>query len=162
LVDIVVKASSAPAMTGVTGWAAELVTQINADLLQPLTANTVAPRLFALGLQLSFGRAGKIVVPTRLATPTIAGSFVGDGLPTPLRKGAFRSVPLLPKKVGVITEFSREMDEHSQPAIEPILREMITTDTALAIDSVLLDTNAATAVRPAGIRNGVAGLTATA
>lgn len=162
LTDIVIKTATAPAMTGVTGWAAELVQTVNAALVSPLTANTVFPRLSALGLQLTFGRNGKILVPTRSATPTIAGSFVGEGLPIPVRQGAFTSVTLVPKKLGVITEFSREMDEHSQPAIEPILREAILIDTGLAIDNVLLDTNAATAVRPAGIRNGIAGLTATA
>jgi hypothetical protein len=48
------------------------------------------------------------------------------------------------------------------PAIEGLLREAIQQDTAISIDSVLLDTNPATAIRPAGLRNGVAGLTPSA
>jgi hypothetical protein len=48
------------------------------------------------------------------------------------------------------------------PAIEGLLRNAIQEDTAVSIDTVLLDTNAATAIRPAGLRNGVAALTATA
>jgi hypothetical protein len=69
---------------------------------------------------------------------------------------------LTPKKMAVITTWTREMDEHSVPAIEGLLRQAIQDDTAIAIDSVLLDTNAATAVRPAGLLNGVTPLTATA
>ena len=95
-------------------------------------------------------------------SPTIAGSFVGEGAPIPVRQGAFTAVQLIPKKVAVITTFSREISEHSDPAIEGILRDAITTDTAVAVDSVLMDNNPATAIRPAGLRNGVATLTPTA
>jgi hypothetical protein len=62
----------------------------------------------------------------------------------------------------VITTWTREIDEHSIPAIEGLLRQAIQEDTAVSLDSVLLDTNAATVVRPAGLFNGVAPLTPTA
>jgi hypothetical protein len=54
------------------------------------------------------------------------------------------------------------MSEHSIPAIQAILTDAIREDTAVALDSILLDANPATAVRPAGILNGVAGQTPTA
>lgn len=156
------KAASAPAMTTVTGWAAELVQQVNAAFLEPLHPNSVFPPLSALGLGLSFGRNGRISVPTRALTPTIAGSFVGEGQPIPVRQGAFTAAVLTPKKMAVITTWTREIDEHSVPAIEGLLRDAIQQDTAVSIDSVLLDANPATAVRPAGLLNGVASLTPTA
>jgi hypothetical protein len=115
-----------------------------------------------MGLALSFGRNGKIIIPTRARTPTIAGSFVGEGLPIPVRQGAFTSQTLTPKKMAVITTWTREIDEHSVPAIEGLLRDAIQVDTAVSLDAVLLDANPATVVRPAGILNGVAGLTPTA
>lgn len=43
-----------------------------------------------------------------------------------------------------------------------MLRTAIQEDTGVAIDTVLLDANAATQIRPAGLRNGVTGVTATA
>ena len=156
------RAASAPAMTTVVGWAAELVQQIVVDFMATLYPKAIYPRFSALGLSLSFGRNGKIIIPTRSRTPTIAGSFVGEGLPIPVRQGAFTSQTLLPKKMAVITTWTREIDEHSIPAIEGLLRDAIQTDTAIALDSVLIDTNAATAIRPAGILNGVSGLTPTA
>jgi hypothetical protein len=149
-------------MTTVTGWAAELVQQIYAGFMGLLMPQSVFPRLSGYGLSLSFGAAGKIVIPTRSRTPTIAGSFVGEGLPIPVRQGAFTAQSLTPKKLAVITTWTREIDEHSQPAIEGLLRNAIQEDTAVSMDTVLLDANPATVVRPAGILNGVAPLVATA
>jgi HK97 family phage prohead protease len=160
--DLTLKAATAPAMTTVAGWAAELVQQINADLMPTLLPSAVYPALSAMGLKLTFGRNGRIVVPTRAATPTIAGSFVGEGAPIPVRQAAFTSTTMVPKKMAVITTWTREMDEHSVPAIEGLLRNAIQEDTQIAIDTILLDANPATTIRPAGLRNGVVGLTPTA
>ena len=162
VLDWAIRAASAPAMTTVTGWAAELVQQIVSDFMETLMPKSVYPRLSAAGLSLTFGRNGKIIIPTRSRTPTIAGSFVGEGQPIPVRQGAFTSQTLTPKKMAVITTWTREIDEHSVPAIEGLLRNAIGEDTAISLDSVLLDVNPATAIRPAGILNGVAGLTPTA
>jgi HK97 family phage major capsid protein len=161
-IEYCAKAASAPAMTTVVGWAAELVTQINADMMETLMPKSVYPRLANLGLSLSFGRAGRISIPTRSRTPTIAGSFVGEGAPIPVRQGAFTAQLLTPKKMAVITTWTKEMDESSIPAIEGLLRSAIQEDTAVSLDSVLLDAGAATVVRPPGLLNGVAGLTPTA
>ena len=159
--DMTLKAASAPAMTTVTGWAAELVQQVVTDLMPALLPSSVYPSLSGMGLKLSFGRNGRIIIPTRSVTPTVAGSFVGEGAPIPVRQGAFTAQTLVPKKMAVITTWTREMDEHSVPAIEGLLRDAIQQDTAISIDSVLLDANAATAIRPAGLRNGVSGQTPT-
>ena len=156
------RAATAPAMTSVSGWAAELVQQIVVDFMATLLPKSVYPRLSGYGLSLSFGRNGKIIIPTRSRTPTIAGSFVGEGQPIPVRQGAFTSQALTPKKMAVITTWTREIDEHSVPAIEGLLRNAIGEDTAISLDAVLLDVNPATLIRPAGILNGTAGLTPTA
>ena len=159
--DLVIKAASTPAMTTVAGWAAELVQQTVLDLMPTLLPASVYPSLASMGLQLTFGRNGRIIVPTRKVTPSIAGSFVGEGQPIPVRIAGFASQTLTPKKMAVITTWTREMDEHSIPAIEGLLREAIQQDTAIAIDAVLLDANPSTAVRPAGLLAGVAGQTPT-
>ena len=162
VVDWQTKAASAAAMTTVTGWAKELAVQVNVDFMEILMAASVFGPLSGMGMSLSFGRNAKLVIPTRSRTPTIAGSFVGEGLPIPVRQGAFTSISLTPMKMAVITTWTRELNEHSIPAIEGLLRDAIVYDTSVATDSVLLDANAATTVRPAGILNGVSGLTPTA
>ena len=102
------------------------------------------------------------MIPTRDRTPTIAGAFVGEGLPIPVKQGSFTSVPLYPKKMAVITTFTREIDEHSIPAIQALLRDAIQQDTAVSLDAILLDATASSTVRPPGLLNGVSGLTPTA
>jgi HK97 family phage major capsid protein len=160
--DLVMRAASAPAMTTVTGWAAELVQPTYADLMPLLMPAAILTRLSGRGLALSFGQSGRIVIPTRSRTPTIAGSFVGEGLAIPVRQGAFTSQTLTPKKLAVITTWTREMQDHSIPAIEGLLREAIQQDTSVAVDTVLIDANPATVIRPAGLLNGVAATGATA
>lgn len=160
--DFILRAASAPAMTTVTGWAAELVQQTYAAMMPTLMPQAILTRLAARGLSLQFGRAGKIIIPTRSRTPSIAGSFVGEGQAIPVRQGAFTSQSLTPKKVGCISSWTKEMDEHSIPAIEGVLREAIQVDTTVAVDSVLLDANPATLIRPAGLLNGIAAIPATA
>jgi HK97 family phage prohead protease len=153
--DMVLKAASAPAMTTLAGWAQELVHIIYTDLMPLLLPHAILTKLAAKGLALSFGRAGKIVIPTRQRTPALSGSFVGEGQAIPVRQGAFTSQTLTPKKVAVITTWTKEMDEYSIPAIEGVLREAIQVDTGIAIDSVLIDANPATVIRPAGLLNGI-------
>jgi HK97 family phage prohead protease/HK97 family phage major capsid protein len=160
--DAVLKAATAPAVTTVTGWAAELVHTLWADFMAVLLPMSVYPRLAAKGLALTFGPNGRIIIPTRSLTPTIAGSFVGEGAAIPVRQGAFATQTLVPKKMAVITTWTREMDEHSTPAIEGLLRQAILEDTALALDTILLDTAVATTIRPAGLRSYQAAITASA
>ena len=58
--------------------------------------------------------------------------------------------------------FSREIATYSNPQIEGIIREGINDDTAITLDTLLLDAVAGSATRPAGLTYGVAALTATA
>ncbi len=161
ILDVVSKAASAPATTTTSGWASQLVQTVNADFMETLLPASVYPRLSERGLRLNFGRNGAISIPSRSATPTIAGSFVGEGSPIPVRQGAFTSVSLTPKKMAVISTFTREIAEHSIPAIEGLIRDAIQEDTAVALDTVLLDATAVSSIRPAGLRNGVSVTTAT-
>jgi len=160
--SIVTRAAVAGATTTTTGWAAELVQQANADFLSNLDPNAIFPRLANLGTSLSFGPgSGSIKIPSRATTPSISGSFVAESQPIPVRRLGLTSITLLPTKVGVISVFSREIAMYSNPSIEGIIREGINDDTAITLDTLLLDAVAGSATRPAGLTNGVAALTAT-
>lgn len=160
--QIVVRAAIAGATTTTAGWAAELVSTANADFLRLLDPVSVFPGLAAKGTQLNFGpQAGIIRVPSRATTPSIAGSFVAEGGAIPVRRVGLTSITLAPTKMGVLSVFTREMAAYSNPTIEGLLRREIQRDTAMTIDSLLTDAVAATVgLRPAGLRNGVSGLTA--
>jgi len=162
----VIKATTNPAQTTVAGWAAELVmTGIDA-WVDSLKAISVYGDLSAMGSKFTFGRNGQIKLPrrnqARRAPGDLAGAFVGEGQPIPVRRGSFGSVTLVPHKMGVISTYTREMAAHSTPAIEALIREGIVDDTAVAIDAALLDTVAGDAIRPAGLLNGVTPIVATA
>jgi HK97 family phage major capsid protein len=159
---IVLRAAVAPAQTTVATWAAELVGTAVAEFLAQLPVSSIYPRLAAKGAKFTFGRNGVIKVPGRSATPTINGSFVGEGQPIPVRKLGLTAITLTPKKMAVISEFTREMGLHSTPAIEAVIRQAMNDDTAVAIDTALIDAIAADTIRPAGLRNGVSGLTPSA
>ena len=161
LLDVTTKAATAPATTTTTGWAAELVQIATVDFVDTLVANSIYPLLRDKGGQFTFGRNGVVSIPARSATPSVAGSFVGQGAAIPVRQAGFTASTLTPKKMAVITTFTREIAEKSTPDIEQVLRTAIQEDTGVAIDTVLLDNNAATAIRPAGLRYGVTGITPT-
>jgi hypothetical protein len=149
------KAVTIPADTTTLHWASELVQTSIGAFFSALLPNSVYPALASRGGSFTFGRNGTIVLPTRSSSPTIAGGFVAQLAPIPVRQGAFSSISLTPKKMAVITTFSREISEHSTPAIEGLLRQAIIEDTSVAIDAILLDAVAADTTRPAGLRNSV-------
>jgi hypothetical protein len=68
-------------------------------------------------------------------------------------QGTFTSVTLTPKKLGVITTMTRQAANYSTPAPEGIVRDGILQDTAVALDTILIDDNAANPTRPQGMQN---------
>jgi HK97 family phage prohead protease len=158
---IVLKGATVPATTTLAGWAAELAQTGFGPFLDQLTAQSVYQPLSSRGPKFTFGRNAIISIPSRSATPTLAGSFIAQGAPIPVRQAAFTAQTLTPKKMGVITTMTREIDQHSTPDLQGIVRGAMQYDTAGVIDSVLLGTGAADTTTPAGIRNGVAATTAT-
>jgi len=115
--------------------------------------DSVYAQLAARGLRFTFS-GGKVRYPARGST-SLAGDFVGENAPIPVRKGAVVSALLSPKKVAVLTAMSSEMDRATGSRLEAFLRSAIVEDTVPALDARLLDDAAATDVRPAGLLNGV-------
>jgi HK97 family phage major capsid protein/HK97 family phage prohead protease len=160
---LVTRAAVAGATTTTAGWAAELVSTGDTEFLEALQPFSVFPSLAMRGQSLTFNaNQGIIRIPSRATTPSIAGSFVGEGAPIPVRRLGLTSITLSPKKMAVISVFTREISKYSNPQIEGLVRREIINDTAMTLDSLLLDAVAGSSVRPAGLLNGVTPLTATA
>lgn len=153
---MVLKAAMTPGTMTTAGWAAELVATLTTDFLDALPYSSIYRAVSARGQRYTFGRAGIIKIPVR-NTPTLGspgalnGSFVGEGNPIPVRRLGLTSISLTPKKMAVISEFTKELDLHSTPSIEAVVRQAITSDTTRAIDAALVDAVAADTVRPAGL-----------
>lgn len=149
------KAAVEPALTTVPEWAGTLVRETWGEFLDLLLPASVYAQLSALGSRFSFGQSGKIILPTRNKTPNLAGDFVGENAPIPVKKGSIISASLTPKKLAVISAFSQEMSTASGGQIENYIRDFMIEDTAQVLDTRLLDNVAATVIRPAGLLNGV-------
>jgi hypothetical protein len=155
----VVKAASAPAMTTTAGWAAELAHKVTADIVQALGASSAGAEILGRSLLLTWDGAGSIGVPGFVASAGSAG-FVAEGDPIPVRQFADTSQTLLPHKLASIVVLTREMVESSNA--EVILGDTLVRSAGLALDAVLFGSAAASAAAPAGIRNGISTLTASA
>lgn len=147
--EAVTLAASNPAMTNVAGWASELIDTQLGEFLDLLSPESIWARL--VGLRVTFDRNGAVRLPGR-TTRSLAGSFVGEGAPIPVKQAALTSVMVSPFKMAVITTMTRELAQRSSPAAEPLFRQMMIEDTAVAIDAAFMDATAASAVRPAGLQ----------
>lgn len=156
----ITKAAAIPADTTTSGWADTLVQTVIADMIQALLPRAVYPALAEAGDSFTFGRNGVVSVPARNTSATLNGSFVLQGTAIPVRQGALLPITFTPKKMAVISVVTREIMNHSTPAIEGIIKKAILEDTAVALDTVLLDAVAASATRPAGLKAGVTKITA--
>lgn len=149
------KAAVEPALTTVPEWAGNLARETWGEFLNLLLPESVYAQLSAIGARFTFGNAGKIMLPARNKDPNLAGDFIGENQPIPVKKGSIVTSVLTPKKLAVISAYSREMAVVSAGQIEAYIRQFMVEDTAQVIDAKLLDNVAANAVRPAGLLNGV-------
>jgi HK97 family phage major capsid protein/HK97 family phage prohead protease len=161
ITDMVLRAAVNPANTTVATWAAELIQTDVQPFLDRLIADSIYLPLASMGVRYTFGNAGVLKIPVRANTPTLAGNWVGEGSPKPVRRASFTTVTLSPTKLAVISTFTEEMSMYSAQSIEQIIRQAMSDDTSMALDAYLIDAVAASAgVRPAGLLNGVTPLTA--
>jgi len=149
--DLVVKASQSPAMTNVPGWAQELVQESVGAFMDLLKPEAILPKLNLR--EFTFDIYGKITLPMRTPGKNLAGGFRAEGAPIRVGAASLTSVDLTPKSLGVIGTYSAEILKRSTPSIEALIRDFMITDTAEALDKAFVDNVAASATRPAGIRN---------
>lgn len=148
--EVLVRAAVDPAETTVVGWAAELVNATVSGFIDVLRPTSIFFRMPMLSF--TFGR-NTIKIPGRATVNDLAGGFVGEGAPIPVKRTTLNAVTLVPHKLGVITTMTRELAALSNPAAEPLLRNMMTDDTRETIDGLFLDNNVAVAgIRPAGLQ----------
>jgi hypothetical protein len=125
-----------------------------------LGASGAGGELLRRGLMLSFGRAASISLPALIADAS-HGAFVGEGAPIPVYKQSIGTpTKLEPHKLMSIWTATREMLEGSNA--EALITDCAKRSIGLTLDAHLFDDVAGDSVRPSGLRNGVAALTASA
>ena len=160
-VTTVVKAATAAADSSTTAWAAELIRPAYGSFLDALRPMSILPQLAAKGgTSLTFDTNGTVIVPFYNGVGQMGGAFIGEGGQIPVKAAAIGQKTVKQAKLGVISVFTRELMNRSTPAIEPIVREAILKDTAAVLDTQAFGASAASAVAPAGLKNGVTAVAA--
>jgi hypothetical protein len=154
-----VKAVSTPAQLAQPGWAQELGRRIVNDSLEVLYPASASAALFQISPSLTLGNEAAILVPGFAAgTSGNTSAFVAERQPIPVYQPAVTAAALLPYKLAGIMVATREVIESSNA--ETLISDLVRQSFGRALDAVLLDTNAATTSRPAGLRHNVVALTA--
>jgi hypothetical protein len=130
-----------------------------ADLIATIGPVGAGARLLQAGLQLVFDSAGEVYVPAfEVSADKVA--FVREGAPVPVHSLTTIGALLEPRKLAVIVALTAEMVAGSNA--EALVTDALTRSVGLAIDAGLFDDVAGDAVRPAGLRYGIAASAASA
>lgn len=146
--DLVTKATLGT--TTDAGFAASLVTEnrLVGEFVDMLRAATVFDQL-----------AGFRNVPFNSKIPSqLTGGqaqWVGEGAPKPLTNPTYGEVEIKEHKLAAITVYTQELMRRSDPAVDILVRDDLIEASKTLIDNTFLDAGAATAVRPAGLLNGI-------
>lgn len=147
----VVRDAVSPASVSNPTWAGNLVRQTWGEFFDLLRDRAVYPRL--PGVRFLFDGNGVINFPVWGARGALKGHFVADGSSIPVASGSVETVEMSPKRLKVISTFTKELAARAVPFIQSIIQDQILGDTAEAVDTYLFDDIARSAVRPAGLQN---------
>jgi hypothetical protein len=158
---LITRATASPATTTGAGWADVIAAAMISDLLTSISSLSAAASLIGAGIQVSLDGIGSLKIPGRLVNPALAGTWVAEGSPAPVRtQSVFAGPTLTPRKLVALATFTNEQAASSN--IEPFVRAALSEALALALDLKMFSADAATTAAPAGLLNGVAAIPATA
>lgn len=149
-----IRADQTIGTTTVSGWASELVQTVNQGFMDALMPKSIYAPLRSRGIAFSFDGFGTVSLPSRTAGGA-GGGFTAEGAPIRVGRITTAAVTMTPRKLGVIVAFSKELAKRSTPQIEGLVRQAIIEDTAVILDTALIDNVASSTARPAGLLNGV-------
>lgn len=158
--EAVLKAAVSPAATD--DWGSELSSGVRlAAFLDTLRPQSAAAQLIERGVRVDLSGVGSATIPS-LSAEFPEPAWVAEGAPIPAHGGTLGSVTLAPKKLAAIAGLTAELADLSAQDAERLIDATMRDAAAKALDASVLSDTAASALRPAGILNGVAALTATA
>jgi hypothetical protein len=157
----VIRAATVGATTSTAGWADTLAGTAVSGFVSGLVPQSAAARLMQEGVRVSLEGYGRVTIPRASTSPEPV--FVGEGAPIPVSQGVIANATVGPPcKLALIESLSADLAEHSPEEAETIFGVLMREAASVALDKAVFSTTAASAIRPAGILNGVTPLTATA
>ncbi len=142
------RAVTNPAMTLITGWAAELLSAPTTSFLLSMESG-----IRAVPAIMRRGHGIPLSVNTRAISLTAAASakFTEEGKPISVVNASLASNGLLPYSVKCIATFSEEIADHSKPVIDEVLRQILGDAVAEAVEILFFSNIAQTSWSPAGV-----------
>lgn len=156
----VAKAAVAPAATNVGAWAGALVGTIIEPFLKSLRPKSAAAQLMDLGTMFDL-RRGALSLP-KLASDFPNAAWVAEAAPAPVLQGTFASTPVAARKLVALSALTNDFADRIAEDAERIVSDLLTDSAGRALDAKMFSTDAATAVAPAGLLNGIAPTAGTA
>lgn len=149
--DILVRAATAPAVTGTTGWAGNMVQEEWGEFVGLLRDESVYGQIPGMRIDLT----AVTNMPIQAGRGNLAAGFVAENGGIPVVEGSIGTKSLQPHKMGIISAHSKEMLRRSTVAnIGTVIRDQIIGDTAEAIDTALFGSTARSAgTNPAGLQD---------
>lgn len=154
----VLKAAVAAGSTTDTTWAGPLVqyNDMTSEFIELLRPQTIIGRLNSVR-RVPFN----IRIPRQ--TAGTSGAFVGEGLPTPVKKLDFDNITLPWAKASTIVVITAELAKMSNPSAEALVRQDLIDGLSQYLDKRLIDPAypGVAAVSPASLTNGVTAVQST-
>jgi hypothetical protein len=156
---LIERAATAPATTVTAGWAAELAAKATGAFIGNLQDSAAAA---LIGAAPRFTMSGIYTLALPRASSTGGAAWVGEGSPIVIPQAAFVAAPTLGpvKKVAIAEVITRELSEASPDDVEGIIEIILKDSITRTLDLTLFDSLPSTAVRPAGLTNGLTPVTA--
>ena len=148
--EMLVRAATAPASTTGATWATNLIQETWGPLIELMYGMTIYGKIPGLRLPME----GKVNFPLQNGRGNLAGGFVAEGNPIPVKSGSIGTTSIQPHTLAVISSFTKALMRRSIPSIQGLVQQQIMSDTAETLDTLFLDAVARTAgTRPAGLRD---------
>lgn len=148
-IEMLVRAATGPADTSDSTWASKLIQETWSGFVELLRDSAVQPRV--PGLRVNFSNT--LNIPVQNGRGALAAGFIAENGAIPVKEGSIGTTSLAPKKLAVISAYTKELARRSMPSIEAIVRQQILDDTAEALDTAFLSSTARSSTAPAGLRD---------
>lgn len=153
---LVQRATTIPATTTLTGWAADLAHTAVGAFLGSLQ-DSAAASLFAAAARYDLSGLGQLTLPR--ASSTGGAAWVGEGSAIQVPQGVITGSTLGPaRKLAIVESCTREIAEATPEGGESIVTTLVTDAVTRQLDTSLFSSTAGSALQPAGV---VAGITPT-
>ena len=148
-IELMVRAAVAPAVGGTAAWAGNLLRESWGEFVELLRGVSIYPQIPGSRIDLT----ETTNFPVQAGRGNLAGGFIAENGVIPVKSGSIGTTSLAPKKLAVISAYSKELARRSMPSIMSVIEGQILADTAEVLDTTFLANGARSATQPAGLQD---------